>query len=192
MLQDHERAHRDWPFEEWLVEPRLGQARNWGQLQAISKSPQTAINRYSITSSALNNIDVGKVSPSARAVTKLATSLKRRTQTPPPNHLIRTKSVETKPRDQPETRTRKFLTATMPSTRAQTRRKFSGKALFYSYRAAKTATGSPFDRNQMTAAHRSLPFGTKVRVTDLLQTGRWSFASRTAGRSYAVEFTTFR
>src|SRR5262249_12688247 len=43
----------------------------------------------------------------------------------------------------------------------------SGKSSFYSYRAAKTANGSSSDRDQMIAAHRSLPFGTKVRVTDL-------------------------
>jgi len=47
------------------------------------------------------------------------------------------------------------------------RRVFSGKASFYSYRTGKTATGAPFDRNSLTAAHRSLPFGTRVRVTDL-------------------------
>ena len=46
-------------------------------------------------------------------------------------------------------------------------RVFSGKASYYSYRKAKTATGSSFDRDLLTAAHRSLPFGTKVRVTDL-------------------------
>jgi rare lipoprotein A (peptidoglycan hydrolase) len=44
---------------------------------------------------------------------------------------------------------------------------FSGRASFYSYRRAKTATGSSFDRDSLTAAHRSLPFGTKVRVTDV-------------------------
>jgi rare lipoprotein A len=44
---------------------------------------------------------------------------------------------------------------------------FSGRASFYSYRRAKTATGSSFDRDRLTAAHRSLPFGTKVRVTDV-------------------------
>ena len=47
------------------------------------------------------------------------------------------------------------------------KRAFSGKASFYSYRKAKTASGSDFDRNQLTAAHRSLPLGTRVRVTDL-------------------------
>lgn len=30
-----------------------------------------------------------------------------------------------------------------------------------------TASGSPFDMNELTAAHRTLPFGSKVRVTDL-------------------------
>jgi rare lipoprotein A (peptidoglycan hydrolase) len=46
-------------------------------------------------------------------------------------------------------------------------RVFSGKASYYSYSARKTASGSLFDRNLPTAAHRSLPFGTRVRVTDL-------------------------
>jgi rare lipoprotein A len=44
---------------------------------------------------------------------------------------------------------------------------FSGKASFYSYRKAKTASGFSFDRDQLTAAHRSLPLGTRVRVTDI-------------------------
>lgn len=47
---------------------------------------------------------------------------------------------------------------------------FSGKASFYSYSKGKTASGADFDRNAMTAAHRSLPFGTTVRVTDLAST----------------------
>ncbi len=44
---------------------------------------------------------------------------------------------------------------------------FSGKASYYSYRTARTAQGLSFDRDSLTAAHRSLPFGTKVRVTDV-------------------------
>ena len=44
-------------------------------------------------------------------------------------------------------------------------RVFSGKASFYSYSKRKTASGSSFNRNLLTAAHRNLPFGTKVRVT---------------------------
>jgi rare lipoprotein A len=47
---------------------------------------------------------------------------------------------------------------------------FSGKASFYSYSKGKTASRAAFDRNAMTAAHRSLPFGTTVRVTDLAST----------------------
>lgn len=46
-------------------------------------------------------------------------------------------------------------------------RAFSGKASFYSYKKGKTASGAPFDRDALTAAHRSLPFGTRVRVTDI-------------------------
>ncbi|MGY3035567.1 rare lipoprotein A (peptidoglycan hydrolase) [Bradyrhizobium sp. USDA 4354] len=44
-------------------------------------------------------------------------------------------------------------------------RVFSGKASYYWYSKGKTASGSSFNRNHLTAAHRSLPFGTKVRVT---------------------------
>ncbi|WP_084299116.1 septal ring lytic transglycosylase RlpA family protein [Bradyrhizobium sp. WSM1743] len=44
---------------------------------------------------------------------------------------------------------------------------FTGKASFYSYTKGKTASGSLYNRNEMTAAHRSLPFGTRVRVTDI-------------------------
>ena len=46
-------------------------------------------------------------------------------------------------------------------------RVFSGKASYYSYPTGKTASGAPFIRNSLTAAHRNLPFGTRVRVTDL-------------------------
>lgn len=35
------------------------------------------------------------------------------------------------------------------------------------WHGAKTASGEIFDENEMTAAHRSLPFGTRVRVTNL-------------------------
>jgi rare lipoprotein A len=47
-------------------------------------------------------------------------------------------------------------------------RSFSGKASFYSYSGGKTASGSSFNRASLTAAHRSLPFGTRVRVTNLV------------------------
>lgn len=54
-----------------------------------------------------------------------------------------------------------------PVPRQSFNRVFSGKASFYSYSKGKTASGARFDRDAMTAAHRSLPFGTKVRVTDV-------------------------
>jgi rare lipoprotein A len=50
------------------------------------------------------------------------------------------------------------------------KRVFSGKASFYSYEKGKTASGATFKRDAMTAAHRSLPFGTRVRVTDAAST----------------------
>lgn len=41
---------------------------------------------------------------------------------------------------------------------------FSGKASFYSH-GQRTASGGRYNPHGMTAAHRTLPFGTKVRVT---------------------------
>jgi rare lipoprotein A len=53
------------------------------------------------------------------------------------------------------------------SAKRSSNRVFSGKASFYSYQTGKTASGSTFKRDLPTAAHRTLPFGTRVRVTDL-------------------------
>lgn len=47
----------------------------------------------------------------------------------------------------------------------------TGIASFYGkgdgFHGRKTANGERYDRYSMTAAHRTLPFGTKVRVTNL-------------------------
>jgi len=46
------------------------------------------------------------------------------------------------------------------------RRSFSGIASYYGNEAGnKTASGQRFNQHAMTAAHRTLPFGTKLRVT---------------------------
>ena len=45
-------------------------------------------------------------------------------------------------------------------------RSFSGMASFYGNESgSKTASGARFNQNAMTCAHRSLPFGTKLKVT---------------------------
>ncbi len=43
-----------------------------------------------------------------------------------------------------------------------------GSASYYAakFQGRRTASGEAFDNNDMTAAHRTLPFGTKVRVTN--------------------------
>lgn len=48
-----------------------------------------------------------------------------------------------------------------------------GEASYYadSLNGRKTASGGIYDKNALTAAHRSLPFGTRVRVTSL-ETGQ--------------------
>ena len=47
-----------------------------------------------------------------------------------------------------------------------TGRGFSGKASYYGNESgSRTASGQRFNQNAMTCAHRSLPFGTKLRVT---------------------------
>jgi rare lipoprotein A len=48
-----------------------------------------------------------------------------------------------------------------------------GKAAYYadSLQGNETASGEPYDKNAMTAAHRTAPFGTRVKVT-YLKTGK--------------------
>jgi rare lipoprotein A len=54
--------------------------------------------------------------------------------------------------------------AAIPSTGG--RGGFSGVASFYGNESgSKTASGQRFNENALTCAHRSLPFGTKLRVT---------------------------
>ena len=46
--------------------------------------------------------------------------------------------------------------------------KFSGAATFYDVNyVGRTACGKRYDPNKFTAAHRTLPFGTRLRVTDV-------------------------
>lgn len=44
----------------------------------------------------------------------------------------------------------------------------SGKASFYGdkFHGKKTASGETYDMHDMTAAHKTLPFGTKVKITN--------------------------
>ncbi len=44
----------------------------------------------------------------------------------------------------------------------------TGKGSYYAdkFQGRPTASGEKFDQNKMTAAHRTLPFGTKVTVTN--------------------------
>jgi rare lipoprotein A len=46
-----------------------------------------------------------------------------------------------------------------------TRGSFAGRASYYAH-PGRTASGSRFNPHGLTAAHRSLPFGTKLRVSD--------------------------
>ena len=45
----------------------------------------------------------------------------------------------------------------------------SGKASYYAmkFQSKKTASGELYDRDKKTAAHKKLPFGTKIRVTNI-------------------------
>ncbi len=50
---------------------------------------------------------------------------------------------------------------------AHNQRQFSGKATFYDTNySGRTACGERYNPKKFTAAHRTLPFGTRLRVTD--------------------------
>jgi rare lipoprotein A len=50
---------------------------------------------------------------------------------------------------------------------AQASKSFSGRASYYdkNYKG-RTASGAAYESGQFTAAHRTLPFGTRLKVTD--------------------------
>lgn len=56
-----------------------------------------------------------------------------------------------------------------PSTDATSEIIERGRASWYGSRfhGRRTASGEPFDKNALTAAHKTLPFGTRVRVRSL-------------------------
>jgi rare lipoprotein A len=72
------------------------------------------------------------------------------------------------------TRKRTALAVSKPEPRkpaASTRDAAHGLASYYRFHGRRTASGETFDNNELTAAHRTLPFGTRLRVTNVA-TGR--------------------
>lgn len=65
--------------------------------------------------------------------------------------------------------TNQHITLLPAPVEASTHKKPVGKASWYGprFHGRKTASGEIFNQHELTAAHRSLPFGTKVRVTNL-------------------------
>ena len=58
---------------------------------------------------------------------------------------------------------------TSTSTTTSKSKVIDGKASYYAnmFQGRKTANGQIFDQGKLTAAHRTLPFGTKVKVTNI-------------------------
>ncbi len=82
-----------------------------------------------------------------------------------------TASCAKQPRVSVPAGTRPVSVATAPAQpRPSTRGEVDGRASYYGdpYHGRKTANGETFDKNKMTAAHRSLPFNTWVRVENQL------------------------
>ena len=100
-------------------------------------------------------------------------SFRMHTQSQLPKHLTQSQLPQHPEENKPDLQARPPIggeSAHGSEDRSATRsfnRVFFGKASYYSYQTGKTASGSSFNRNLPTAAHRSLPFGTRVRVTDL-------------------------
>jgi len=79
-------------------------------------------------------------------------------------HAAGHESVADKSLDKSLDKSWRDASAMAPS--AGTGHAFSGVASFYGNESgSKTASGERFSENAMTCAHRSLPFGTKLRVT---------------------------
>ncbi|MFI8482589.1 septal ring lytic transglycosylase RlpA family protein [Pseudomonas sp. NPDC078700] len=65
--------------------------------------------------------------------------------------------------------TRPITKAPAPKTDTDATYSATGDASYYAaqHQGQKTASGERFDQNSLTAAHRSLPFGSRVQVTNL-------------------------
>ena len=57
----------------------------------------------------------------------------------------------------------------LPSREPPSTSQLQGVASYYAddFNGRKTASGEVYDMNELTAAHRTLPFGTKVKVTNV-------------------------
>jgi len=84
------------------------------------------------------------------------------TSSPPRSSAIAKPSPERAPRTQP-------TSVTAPPATTPARVTMTGRASWYGepHHGRFTASGEPFDMNALTAAHRSLPFGTRLRVVNL-------------------------
>ncbi len=80
------------------------------------------------------------------------------------HHGDRHHHASNSPRGSSSTSWRDANAAIAPSS--GTGRSFSGMASYYGNESgSRTASGQRFNQNALTAAHRTLPFGTKLRVT---------------------------
>ena len=70
----------------------------------------------------------------------------------------------------------RVTSASRVQKKAQIGYTFSGDASYYGkgFDGKKTASGEIFDRNAMTCAHRSLPFGTKLKVVRVNDRGPYA------------------
>lgn len=70
---------------------------------------------------------------------------------------------------QPAPRYQSVITRGSGSAETTNAASFEGEASYYAHKfhGRKTANGEIFDMHAMTAAHKTLPFGTLVRVTNL-------------------------
>jgi rare lipoprotein A len=63
--------------------------------------------------------------------------------------------------------TKKRIALATAKPAADVRDAAHGLASYYRFDGRRTANGETFDGGELTAAHRTLPFGTKLRVTNL-------------------------
>jgi len=88
--------------------------------------------------------------------------------------------------------TRKHTPFASHKNAAETQVASHGLASFYT-EGTQTANGEKFDTHELTAAHRTLPFGTRLRVTSLATWAvRPQFGSMTAVRSFPDALSTSR
>ena len=144
-----------------------------GRQTVIEPTTQTVLSAFSNSRTFDSDIRVSRsVQDNANEILKTLESLVDKENTVPASVTPQTQEAippTVQPQSQPTSVTPAEKPKTSPAVKTSSRPRKRGMASWYGsgFHGRRTASGETFNSSGLTAAHRYLPFGTKVRVTNL-------------------------